>query len=87
MKVYCNKCKHREFREAAMGCCGNFCKVTFVHEDSAECLVKRLMDCEDVNKNNDCKKFEPNFLTSLSAKFKRSKSVKPVDNRFEIMDL
>ena len=83
MKVFCKKCKHSNSWEATMGYCGYHCKVNKTHHVTAMKEYYQLMDCKDVNMNNDCKQYKPNF-TSLP---KKEKQVKPVNSRFEIMDL
>jgi len=56
--VFCGKCKHKKYLEAAMGCFGYVCKknpkpvITYIHS------YKQKEQCEVKNKNNDCSDFE-----------------------------
>lgn len=85
-KVYCNSCKHRKPWSAAMGCCGNYCKVNKTRITTPMTEYDQLMDCEEVNANNDCTKYEINWLNAWIKRFKTKKK-DVVKDRFELMDL
>ncbi len=95
-KVFCGTCRYRKFWEAAMGCCGYKCKKKFTHHTSNMKTYTMLIDCEEVNKNNDCKDYELDLL-KRAKRFqlklwniiigKKEKVDVPVEDRFEIMDL
>ena len=87
MKVFCKKCKHSKYWAAAMGCCGYHCKVNKTHHVTAMKEYYQLMNCKDVNMNNDCKQYKPNWITSLSEKFNKVQIEESVNSRHEILDL
>lgn len=83
-KVYCNNCKYSVYEVWNI----DTCKANVTHEDIPSRHVIIRKECNEINKNNDCKDYKPSFFTSLLQKLKRNKKPKPtVNNRFEIMDI
>lgn len=61
MIIYCCNCKHKQFVEAAMGCCGYRCKVNPKFYDSAIQPCTRFADCTVKNKHNNCKDYQVKY--------------------------
>lgn len=72
-KVYCKKCKYKYFWSTETG--DYNCKVNKTHHTTPMKEYDQLMECNKVNKNNDCKKYEPTFFVSLSEKIRELRVV------------
>lgn len=71
MKVYCGRCKYFKLWSVYIGYCGYVCHCP-VHTIYKERAIKQYSygpDCEEVNRNNDCKYFEQKL--SLFQRLKR----------------
>ena len=87
--VFCGSCRHRKAWEAVGGYAGYKCKKKWATGHNEMKAYKQLIDCEEANKDNDCRLYEPDRFTVLSAKIKgfRAKKEEPIENRFDVLDL
>ncbi len=60
--VFCDKCKHKKFVEAAMGCCSYMCKSNPKHLHGYLREFTQMDECELKNTNNDCTEFKKRLL-------------------------
>jgi len=85
MKVFCNKCKHHKSIERyAMH---SVCKLTKFTIDSPTGQTVDWEECDALNVNNSCKKYEEKWFYSFVAKLRNSDSSEPIEDRFELLDL
>jgi len=79
-KVYCSKCKYfqQQYRS-------QICKKSKYTVDLPDRQSVRYEKCSSLNANNDCK----NYVKKQRFSFfkKKPAPVKPIDDRFEILDL
>ena len=56
-KVYCNHCKYKRTTSFSSSfSCFDYCMISFSPPDNSGLMA--YLECKDVNKNNDCKKFK-----------------------------
>lgn len=77
-KVFCDNCKYKYFVPhiniygEEYPTVGTFyCKKTLVREDDYLRPRFRQYLCKDINKNNDCKEYKPDFFTRVKSFFQR----------------
>ncbi len=94
MKVFCNKCEHYKWISIFNSqhlVTGNVCKLSKYAINHPTHAEEAYLSCEDTNPNNNCQSYKEkcNFITKVKKRFftKAKKEVKPIDNRYEIMDL
>ena len=99
-KIYCKYCLYKIRQDELSGI--DYCKKTPTYDYSYdEAIIDYVEECQDINEDNDCGLFKLNKRGRLLRWFrckkeeippappkkKKVRPTKPVDNRFEIMDI